>query len=122
MPDDKKPPKKKSSPPSKPATDAASVAGPPPMGNPLAGGGLGVPPPMPGEGIDPYAALAGMISQTPPPGSPGMGGPPGMGGGPPGMGMPMPAARWARRPAAGPDCQGTVTERRTAVLSAKRGR
>jgi hypothetical protein len=59
------------------------MAGPPPMGNPLAGGGLGVPPPMPGEGIDPYAALAGMISQTPPSGSPGMG------GGPPGMPMPM---------------------------------
>jgi hypothetical protein len=36
---------------------------------------------MPGAGVDPYAALAGMISQGPVPG----GGPPGMGGMDPGM-------------------------------------
>ena len=67
------------------------------MGSPPPGGGAGVMPPMPGSGIDPYAAMAGMISQIPPPGQPAGGGMmdmnsmgiPGAGGGGMGGGMDM---------------------------------
>lgn len=85
MADEKKPKKKdgpgeKKSSGSKPKAEAKPPAGPalPPGGPDPMATGAGVPPPMPGQGIDPYAALAGMISTTPPPGQPGLG--TGMGG------------------------------------------
>jgi hypothetical protein len=90
MPEDKKPKKK-------PATKEKPPAGGPPPGMDPMATGVGTAPPMPGQGIDPYAALAGQISQTPPMGQPGLGAGGaglgmapggGMGGGEPLMGGP----------------------------------
>jgi hypothetical protein len=101
MPEDKKPKKKpegKSRPSSekKPPTAGGPPAGGPPPGMDPMATGVGTAPPMPGQGIDPYAALAGQISQTPPMGQPGLGAggvglgmtPGGMGGGEPLLGGP----------------------------------
>ena len=81
MADDKKDVKKKSSSsssgspkpkPKSPGGGEDAGAGGPPMGMPAVGGGapgmdpqMGAQPPMPGQGIDPYAALMGQVSEAP---------------------------------------------------------
>jgi hypothetical protein len=89
--DKSKPKKKPAGPPAGPPEPDMDEEDPMQGGPPGMPPGMGTRPPMPGQGVDPYAALAGMTGAPP-----GMGGgPPGMGGGPPppgsaGMGVPLP--------------------------------